>query len=72
MAEYTLTLRSDNDYRIIKKLLKAFEGASIRPLRPQGENSHRYGIKEALEEAKAGKIVGPFNSTEDLMADLLK
>ncbi|MDE6299290.1 MAG: hypothetical protein K2M10_06570 [Muribaculaceae bacterium] len=31
--QYTLTLESEEDYTIIKKLLKAFKGASIRPLR---------------------------------------
>ena len=63
--EYTLTLQSQEDYNIIKKLLKAFEGASIRP------NTDRYDIYDALEEVRQGKIVGPFHTTEDLMASLL-
>lgn len=63
--EYTLTLKSQEDYRIIKKLLKAFDGASIRPQREQ------YTIYDALEEARQGKVVGPFHTTEDLMASLL-
>ena len=67
MAEYTLTLRSDEDYRLIKKLLKAFDGASICPA-----NTSKSHLEEALEEARTGKVVGPFNSVQELMADLLK
>ena len=43
MAEYTLTLSSDEDYRLIRKILKAFDGASIRP-------NDRYTIEDAYEE----------------------
>ena len=63
--EYTLPLKSQEDYRLIKKLLKAFDGASIRPQREQ------YTIDDSLEEARQGKVVGPFHTTEDLMASLL-
>lgn len=66
MAEYTLTLKSENDYRIIKKILKAFEGAKIKPIK-----SSRYTIEEAFEEVQKGEIVGPFNSVDDFMKDLL-
>lgn len=62
--EYTLTLQSQEDYRLIKKLLKAFDGASIRPVRPPH-------IEQALEEARIGQTVGPFHSTKELMEDLL-
>ena len=40
--------------------------ASIRPL-----HSKKYGIEEALEEVRSGKLVGPFNSTKELIAELL-
>ncbi len=63
--EYTLVLQSQEDYNIIKKLLKAFDGASIRP---QNES---YSIYDALEEARNGQVVGPFHTTEELMASLL-
>ena len=66
MAEYTLKLESEKDYRIIKKLLKAFEGASITPVRKK-----KSSIEISLEEARQGKVVGPFNSVEELMKDLL-
>ena len=64
--DYTLTLNSDVDYRLIKKLLKAFDGASIRPAQKSAPV-----IEEALEEVETGKIVGPFKSTRELMDDLL-
>lgn len=62
--EYAVTLQSQEDYRLLKKLLKAFDGASIRPLK----KSH---IEQALEEARTGKIVGPFHTTKELTEDLL-
>lgn len=64
--EYTLTLQSQEDYRLIKKLLKAFDGASIRPL--SKPTSH---LEQALEEARTGQTVGPFHTTQELMEDLL-
>lgn len=66
MAEYTLTLESEKDYRIIKKILKAFEGASISPVKKR-----RSSIEISLEEAHQGKTVGPFNTVDELMNDLL-
>ena len=66
MAEYTLKLESEKDYRIIKKLLKAFEGASITPVKKR-----KSSIELSLKEARQGKVVGPFYTTEDLMKDLL-
>lgn len=66
MAEYTLRLESEKDYRIIKKLLKAFEGASITPVRKR-----KLSIEISLEEARQGKVAGPFNSVDELMKDLL-
>lgn len=64
--EYTLELKSEEDYNIIKKILKAFDGATIRPTHP-----HTPHLEEALQEARNGDCVGPFNSVQDLMADLL-
>ena len=66
MAEYTLRLESEKDYRIIKKLLKAFDGASITPVRKR-----KSSIEISLEEAHKGKVVGPFDTVDELMKDLL-
>ena len=66
MAEYTLKLESQKDYRIIKKLLKAFEGASITPVKKR-----KASIEISLEEARQGKVAGPFNSVDELMEDLM-
>lgn len=66
MASYTLTLKNDEDFRIIKKILKAFDGASIIPVR--NKKSH---LETVMEEVEAGHIVGPFNSVDDLMKDLM-
>ena len=66
MTEYTLKLESEKDYRIIKKILKAFDGASISPVKKR-----RSSIEISLEEARQGKTAGPFNTVEELMKDLL-
>lgn len=66
MAEYTLTLQTASDYRMIKKLLKAFDGAKITPVHPR-----KTSLDRSLDEAKNGEIVGPYNSVDQLMTDLL-
>ncbi len=66
MPEYTLRLESEKDYKIIKKLLKAFEGASITPIKKK-----KSSIEISLEEARKGKTEGPFTTMEDLMENLL-
>jgi len=64
--EYTVTLNSSADYRVLKKLLKAFDGATISPVRKR-----KSSIELSLEEARQGKVVGPFYSVDDFMKDLL-
>lgn len=66
MAEYALTLSSDRDYRIIKKLLKAFDGASIRPV-----GKRLSGLEKSIMESQAGQVSGPFKSVKELMDDLI-
>lgn len=66
MASYTLILKSEEDFHILKKILKAFDGASISPIRSQKSN-----LEKALEEVEQGKVVGPFSSVKSLMKDLL-
>jgi len=65
--EYTITLNSSEDYRILKKLLKAFDGATIRPADKRG-----YTIEDSLKEVENGDIVGPFSSVDEFMADLMR
>lgn len=67
MAEYTLSLRTASDYRMIKKILKAFDGATITPVRHRKSN-----IERSLEDAKNGEVAGPFNSVDQLMSNLLR
>lgn len=66
MASYTITLKNEEDFQIIKKILKAFDGASIIPVR--NKKSH---LEMVMDEIEAGQVVGPFNSVDDLMKDLL-
>ncbi len=66
MAVYTITLQSTEDYLILKKLLKAFDGAEITPMR--SKKSH---LDISLDDARCGRKAGPFSSVEALMSDLL-
>lgn len=65
MAEYTLILQSEEDYRLIKKLLRAFDGASIRPT---GKTNAEAGREE---DEKENKKEIPFKSTKKVVDDLL-
>lgn len=64
MSEYILILQSEEDYRLIKKLLKAFEGASIRPYGKSNIESDREDEKEKKEEI-------PFKSTKKVVDDIV-
>lgn len=66
MMEYTVTLNSNEDYRILRKILKAFDGASIRPVEKKG-----YTIEDSLNEVEKGDVVGPFSTVDDFMAELM-
>ncbi len=65
--EYTITLNSNADYRVLKKILKAFDGATIKPSKKRSA----YTIEDSMREVRSGDIVGPFTSVEDFMKDLL-
>lgn len=68
MIECTITLNSVSDYRILRKILKAFDGATIRPAKRQ----KGYTIEDSLREAENGEIVGPFTSVKDFMNNLME
>lgn len=67
MKEYTVTLNSAADYRLLKKLLKAFDGATIRPAKKKSA----YTIVDSLAEVKKGEVVGPVSSVEAFMKEIL-
>lgn len=66
MASYTITLKNEEDFQIIKKILKAFEGATIKPIQKKKNN-----LEQVMDEIESGDVVGPFYSVESLMKDLL-
>lgn len=66
MTSYTVTLKNEEDFQILKKLLKAFDGASITPAK--SKKSH---LDIALKEVSEGKISGPYKTVDSLMNDLL-
>lgn len=65
MTSYTVTLKTQEDFRILKKILKAFDGASITPVQ---KKSH---FEMAMDEVATGNIEGPFDSVNSFMKDLL-
>ncbi|MDE5887474.1 MAG: hypothetical protein K2H46_07805 [Muribaculaceae bacterium] len=51
MTEYTLTLNSESDYRILKKILRAFDGATIRRNKIKSKNIEKaFSVEETLTE----------------------
>ena len=53
-----------------KKGGKAFKGVSIESSSARGEK--KCGLDEALEDVRAGRVSGPFNSMDELMSHLTK
>lgn len=66
MTSYTVTLQNEEDFNLLKKIIKSIEGATITPMKQK--RSH---LDTSIEEAEKGEISGPFDSVQSLMKDLL-
>ncbi|MDE6381115.1 MAG: hypothetical protein K2L11_11650 [Muribaculaceae bacterium] len=70
MAEYSLRLESEKDYRIIKKLLKAFEGASITPIRKRNSGMNDPVGSRLEGKAHSAKVEKRLQAFDKLAARL--
>ncbi len=54
--EYTLVLQSPEDYHLIEKILKAFDGASITPVRKRNHNVNHTKIDKNGVKVVSSKV----------------
>lgn len=73
MTQLALNIENPAILPSLKKVLSALEGVSIAKNTNKSLNKKkRTGLDEALEDVKAGRVSGPFNNVEELMAHLMK
>lgn len=68
MTQLVLNIENPSALKAIKALVKNMVGVHIAPKTRQRRKTN---LELSLEEAERGEIVGPFNSVDDLMKDLL-
>lgn len=68
MTQLILQIEDPSVLPTLKKVVKAFNGVTIA----KPEKKHKCGLDEAIEDVKAGRVYGPFSSTDELIVHLLK
>ena len=68
MTQLVLNIDDPSVLPTLKRVVKAFKGVSIDRL----EKKHKNSLDEALEDVRAGRVYGPFNSVDELMTHLLQ
>ncbi|MBD5357939.1 MAG: hypothetical protein HDR88_18920 [Bacteroides sp.] len=68
MTQLVLNIADPSVLPTLKKVVKAFKGVTI----DNPEKKHKNSLDEALEDVRAGRVSGPFNSVDELMAHLMK
>lgn len=78
MTQLVLNISDPSVLPTLKKVVKAFNGVSIAPARKEAvasakkEKKAKCGLDEALEDVRAGRVSGPFNSFDEMLAHALK
>lgn len=70
MTQLVLNIENPAILPSLKKVLGALDGVSI--VKPAKKSRRKCELDKALEDVKAGRISGPFNSVDELMAHLMK
>lgn len=70
MTQLVLNIENTAILPSLKKVLGALDGVSI--VKPAKKSRCKCELDKALEDVKAGRISGPFNSVDELMAHLMK
>lgn len=68
MTQLVLNIADPSVLPTLKKVVKAFKGVTI----DSPAKKHKNSLDEALEDVCAGRVSGPFNSVDELMAHLMK
>lgn len=72
MTQLVLNISDPSVLPTLKKVVKAFNGVSIAPKTEKKEKKAKCGLDEALEDVKAGRVYGPFDSFDEVLAHALK
>ena len=70
MTQLILNVENPAILPSLKKVLGALDGVSIAKSAPKRKK--KCGLDLALEDVRAGRVSGPFNSVEELMAHLME
>lgn len=70
MTQLILNISDPSVLPTLKKVVKAFKGVTIDSTFVK--RSKKCGLDEALDDIQAGRVSGPFNSMDELMAHLTK
>lgn len=62
MTQLVLNIDDPSILPTLKRVVKAFKGVTIN----QAEKKHKCSLDEALEDVRAGRVYGPFNSVDEL------
>lgn len=68
MTQLVLNISDPSILPTLKRVVKAFKGVTID--NSVSEVRKKSGLDEALEDVRAGRVSGPFNSMEELMEHL--
>ncbi|WP_300503981.1 hypothetical protein [uncultured Duncaniella sp.] len=69
MTQLVLNISDPSVLPTLKKVVKAFNGVTIAPKK---EKKAKCGLDEALEDVREGRVSGPFNSFDEMLAHALK
>lgn len=70
MTQLVLNISDPSVLPTLRKVVKAFNGVTIA--RPAKEKKAKCGLDEALEDVREGRVSGPFNSFDEMLAHIMK
>lgn len=73
MTQLILNISDPSVLPTLKKVVKAFNGVTIAPdAKKSKEKKFKCGLDEALEDVRAGRVYGPFESFDEVLAHAMK
>ncbi len=70
MTQLVLNISDPSVLPTLRKVVKAFKGVTIDD--SASKKHKKNGLDEAVDDARSGRISGPFESVEELMEHLMK
>lgn len=66
MTQLTINVDDTSILPTLKRVIKAFKGVTIETPKK------KCGLDEAIEDIRAGRVYGPFNSVDEVFDHILK